>query len=134
MEWAVPNRIAVLEGIAAAAFAVAAAAAVLSGDSVAAAVAGIAAAILAVLAIRDRVARVRLAADGDGVTVVRGFAGRHRIPWGDVVAVRLEQHTRRGRSGRLLEIDTGEAVYLLSGRELGAEPADVVAALADVRP
>lgn len=134
MEWAVPNRIAVFEGVAAGAFAIAAVAAGLSSDSVAAVMAGAAAVMLAALAVRDRVARVRLSADVEGVTVVHGFAQRQRIPWGDIVAVGLEQRTRRGRSGRLLEIDTGEAVYLLSGREMGAEPADVVAALDDIRP
>lgn len=134
MEWAVPNRIAVLEGVAAVAFAIAAVGAVLSNDSVAAAVAGVAALMLAVLAVRDRAVRVRLSADDGGVTLVHGFARRQRIGWSDIVAVRLEQRSRRGRSGRLLEIDTGETVYLLSGREMGAEPADVVAALDEIRP
>jgi len=134
MEWAVPNRIAVLEGAAAVAFAIAAVAALLSDDPVAAAVAGVATLMLAVLAIRDRMVRVRLSADADGVTVLHGFAQRQRIPWSGIVALGLEQRSRRGRSRRLLEIDTGEAVYLLSGREMGAEPADVVAALNELRP
>lgn len=134
MEWAVPNRIAVLEAVAGGAFAVAAIAAAFSGDSVAAVVAGAAALMLGLLAIRDRVARVRLSADAEGVTVTHGIAQRQRIAWGDIAAIRLEQRTRRGRSGRLLEIDTGETVYLLSGREMGAEPADVVRALDEIRP
>lgn len=134
VEWAVPSRIALLEGVAAGAFALAGIAALISGDRVAAVVAGIAALILSVVAIRDRVARVRLSADAGGVTVLHGFAQRARIPWSDIVAIGLEKRTRRGRSGRLLEIDTGETVYLLSGREMGAEPTEVAALLDAIRP
>jgi len=130
VQWSVPDRIAVLEGSAAVLFG---GAAVLTGDLLAGVVAGGAALLLAGLAVRDRLARVRLAADHDGVTVVRGFAQRRRIPWSEIVAVRVEERSRYGRSARLLEIDTGERVHLLSGRELGADPADVVAALDELR-
>ncbi len=134
MEWGVPTRIAVFEAAAAGVFALAAGIGALSGDRPAGAVAGVSALMLAGLAVRDRVVRVRLRADHDGLTVVQGFAGRRRLAWGDIVAIGVDQRSRRGRSARLLEIDTGEVVHLLSTRELGADPADVVLALDDLRP
>jgi len=61
--------------------------------------------------------------------VIRGFAGRRQIPWAEVEAIRVDQRSRLGLSSRLLEVDTGETVHLFSGRELGADPADVAASL-----
>ncbi|WP_433388720.1 PH domain-containing protein [Micromonospora sp. KLBMP9576] len=51
------------------------------GDPVRVALAVLAAAALAGWAARDLVAPVRLAVDPEGITVIRGFAGRRRLPW-----------------------------------------------------
>lgn len=126
MKWSVPGRVAAVEAAAAALFA---GAALLAGDPVGRWVAALAALVVAVLALRDVLARTRLAADGDGLTVIRGFAGRQQIPWAEVAAIRVDRRTRLGLSSRLLEVDTGETLHLFSGRELGADPADVAAAL-----
>ena len=126
MEWCVPTRFAVLEGIGTAAFA---AAAILSYDPLATVMAAIAALTLLTLAVRDVVARVRLAVDGDGITVIHGYSGRRRITWPEIAAIRVDERSRLGLTSRLLEVDTGDTVHLLSGRELGADPADVARAL-----
>lgn len=131
MEWAVPSRVWILEALAALPFV---AVTVLIHDPLTRSVAGAAALLLLALALRDRVAQVRLSADHAGVTLVDGLSRRKRIPWSDIVSVRVDERSRRGRSARLLEIDTGVTVHLLSGRELGADPADVAAALDELRP
>ncbi|MDI6099204.1 PH domain-containing protein [Actinoplanes sp. NEAU-A12] len=84
-------------------------------------------------ALRDLLIPVRLAADADGVTVLAGFARRRRLPWSQIETVRVETGTRRGLRSELLEIDAGDAVYLLSANQLGAIPEDVALALADLR-
>jgi hypothetical protein len=96
-----------------------------AGDRGLALLAGIATAVLLVLAVRDVLAPVRLAVDEDGLTVIRGFAGRLHIPWAQVRSIRLDERQRRGRSTRLVEIDTGEQLYLLSSYDLGAPAEDV---------
>lgn len=131
VHWGVPNRVWVLELLAALPFVAVGA---FTKDPPTLAFAGAAALLLTVLAIRDRVAQVRLSASADGLTVVHGFAGRRTVPWSKINAVRVEQAARRGRSTPMLEIDAGDSVYLLSGRELGAEPGDVLAALDVIRP
>jgi PH (Pleckstrin Homology) domain-containing protein len=85
---------------------------------------GIAAVALVVLALRDIVVPVRLTADREGVTVVRGF-GRRRIAWSEIERVGLYESERFGLTTRKLEIDTGETLYLLTAGDLGA-PADEV--------
>lgn len=130
MTWSVPSRYPLLEAAGALAFVVAA---LVVDDPVARAGAVAAAVLLAVLAVRDRVARVRLLADEQGVTVLAGFAGRHRLGWQHVDDVRLDARSRLGRTLRLVEIDAGERLYLLSERDLGADPEAVVAALQRLR-
>jgi hypothetical protein len=80
----------------------------------------VAAAVLAAYTVRDLVAPVRLAADADGVTVVAGFAGRRRIPWSEIDRVRVDERRRLGTRSELLEVDTGEQLYLFSSYDLGA--------------
>jgi hypothetical protein len=99
--------------------------AVFSGDPELALLAGVAAAGFLVLAARDVLAPVRLAADEGGVTVIRGFAGHRHIPWAEVQSIRLGERQRLGRTTRLVEIDTGERLHLLSSYDLGAPPEDV---------
>jgi hypothetical protein len=95
---------------------------------------GLAAAVLVVYALRDVIAPVRLAADGEGITVVSGYAGHHRLAWSEVERVRLDQRRRLGTRSNLLEIDAGERLYLLSSYDLDAHPQDVAEALDRLRP
>ncbi|MEV5827346.1 PH domain-containing protein [Spirillospora sp. NPDC052242] len=130
-EWRVPVAQVAAKG--AAAVAVAALAAVSAGDRQFLLLAAAAAAGLAALALRDVLASVRLAADAAGVTVVTGYAGRRRIPWGEVAAVRVDERRRLLLHTRLLEIETADDLHLFSRFDLGAEVDDVAAALGELR-
>ncbi|TDB75191.1 PH domain-containing protein, partial [Actinomadura sp. KC216] len=77
------------------------------------------------LALRDLLAPVRLAADGDGVTLVTGYAGRRRVPWDAVTAIRVDERRRLLLQTRILEIETGDDLHLLSAFDLGADVHDV---------
>lgn len=88
---------------------------------------------LVVWAARDLLLPVRLAADAEGITVVAGFARRRRLPWSQIETVRVDSTVRRGLRSELLEIDAGDAIYLLSASQLGAMPEDVALELADLR-
>lgn len=130
VQWSVPIRYILLSVGGAGVFGIAAA---LADDGVSAVVAVAAAVTLLAIAGRDAIVHVRLAADADGLTVIRGYAGRRRIPWSEVAAIRVDRRSRLGLSSHLLEVDTGETVHLLTARELGADPADVAAALQQIR-
>jgi hypothetical protein len=104
------------------------------GDPVQWGLAVVAAAALAGWAVRDLVAPVRLAVDPEGVTVVRGFAGRHRLPWSAVERVAVDRRARLGLASEVLEIDAGESLHLFGRLDLGADPADVADALHEARP
>jgi hypothetical protein len=78
-------------------------------------------------------APVRLSADTEGVTVVRGYAGHRRIPWPEVERVGVGEHRSLGLRAELLEIDTGESLHLFSRYDLGAPCAEVAEALAGLR-
>jgi hypothetical protein len=93
-------------------------------------VAAAVAAGIVVWAARDVLHPVRLAADDAGVTVLTGFARRRHLPWSQIEAVRVE----RGRRSEVLEIDTGDAVYVLGEPQLNAVPQEVAVTLADLRP
>ena len=88
---------------------------------------------LAGWALRDVVAPVRLAADPDGVTVIVGFAGRRRLAWSDIERVRIDRRDRLGLRRELLEVDTGDYLYLFGRYDLGAEPEEVLASLQALR-
>jgi hypothetical protein len=92
-------------------------------------VAGAVAAGLMVWAARDVLHPVRLAADDAGITVLTGFARRRHLPWDRIEAVRVE----RARRSEVLEIDTGDAVYVLSEPQLSAMAEEVAARLAELR-
>jgi Bacterial PH domain len=79
----------------------------------------LAGAVLAVYTVRDLLVPVRLTADADGVTLVTGFARRRRLAWSEIDRVRLDERRRLGTRSDLLEIDTGEALYLFSSYDLG---------------
>ena len=90
--------------------------------------------LLGVYAARDLIAPVRLAADREGVTVVKGYAGKQRLPWSTVERVRVDQHSRLGLRTEMLEIDAGESVHLFSTYDLNAPCAEVEEALRLLRP
>ncbi|MPZ85894.1 MAG: PH domain-containing protein [Actinophytocola sp.] len=81
------------------------------------------------------VARPRLTADPDGVTV-RGLTGRRRWTWAEV-NVRLVRTRRLGRDVATIELDADNAVepaLIVLGRlDVGTDPEDVVAALLELR-
>jgi hypothetical protein len=88
---------------------------------------------LVLWAARDVVAPVRLAADPSGVTVVTGFARRRRLAWSQIERVRVDHRARLGVRTELLEIDTGEALYLLGRYDLDAPPGEAADALTALR-
>jgi PH (Pleckstrin Homology) domain-containing protein len=96
-------------------------------------VVGFAAALVAVLALRDVLAPVRLAADTEGVTILIGFAGRRRIGWPQIERVRVD--ARRGvvLRSQVLELDTGDNLHFFSINDLGVAPQEVAERLAVLR-
>jgi hypothetical protein len=92
------------------------------------------AAVLGVYTARDLIAPVRLAADGEGVTVVTGYVRRQRLAWSTVERVRVDQHSRLGLRTEMLEIDAGESVHLFSTYDLNAPCSDVEESLRQLRP
>ncbi|MGR6322718.1 PH domain-containing protein [Micromonospora soli] len=103
------------------------------GDRVQPVLAGLAAVGLAGWGLRDLVAPVRLAVDPEGITVIQGFAGRRRLPWPAVEAIRVERRTRRGLTAETLEIDAGESLHLFGRYDLNAPPEEVAEALRAAR-
>lgn len=98
--------------------------------------AGTGALLLLGLAGRDLLARPRLRAGSDGVTVAT-LTGRRQLPWAGL-RVQVRESRRLGLRGRTLELDSaagsdddGELVVL--GRsDLGADPVEVAAALREL--
>lgn len=125
-QWRVPRALPVVKALGALALG-ALGLLLAAGDPVRPALAGLAAAALLAWALRDLVAPVRLAVDPEGLTVIRGYAGRRRLPWATVEAIRLDRRSRRGVSAETLEIDAGESLHLFGRRDLDA-PLDEVAA------
>jgi hypothetical protein len=133
MQWRIRPVLPVTKGMGAIAVVVLAVAFV-GRDRVRWGIAVVVAGALILWALRDLIAPVRLAADGDGVTVVTGFARRRRLSWPQLERVRVDRRAHRGLRSELLELDAGDAIYLFSAHELGALPEDVAVALADLRP
>ncbi|MCW2502303.1 MAG: hypothetical protein JWO79_587 [Actinomycetia bacterium] len=107
--------------------------ALLARDLVTLTVGILAAAAAAGFAIRDVLVPVRLTADTEGVTLLRGVAGRRTIRWRDVERVRVDTRDRLGLRQSALEIDEGHALHLLTAADLGADPHDVAAAITQLR-
>jgi hypothetical protein len=93
-----------------------------------------AALVCAGYAVRDLVAPRRLAADAAGVTVVTGFAGRRRLGWDQIEAVRVDERRRLGLRSATLEIDAGDDLYLFSAYDLGIPCDEAAGTLAGVAP
>lgn len=94
-------------------------------------------AVLVALAGRDVVQRPVLEAAPDGLLLWSGFR-RTLVTWTDVVGVRLGQERHWSSRGPLLELDLRgpvgqERLVVLPARRLGADPAQVVALLSDLR-
>jgi hypothetical protein len=89
---------------------------------------------LAAWALRDLIARVRLAADPGGLTVVVGYAGRRRLAWSQIEQVRVDCRNHLGVRAELLEVDAGDNLYLFSMHDLGAPPDEVLRELLTFRP
>lgn len=88
---------------------------------------------LFVYGLRDVLAPVRLAVDGQGVTVVAGFAGHRRLDWSEVERVRLDERSRYGGRQSLLEIDAGESLHFFSRYDLGMAPSEALDIVREVR-
>jgi hypothetical protein len=100
--------------------------------------AGAAAAGAGLAALFGTLARPRLRADPDGLTVGGLFRSRHH-PWPFVAEVRVLRVRRLGRESSLLEVDTvaadGSERLLVFGRlDLAADPEDVAPQLRALRP
>jgi hypothetical protein len=103
----------------------------LSDDTPGRVLLGLAAIMLACLALFGTLARPRLAADAQGITV-RGWGARRHWPWGEV-NVRLAHHRRFGREVAMVELDAEDDLVVLGWLDLGADPADVVDAIRALR-
>ncbi|WP_026414587.1 PH domain-containing protein [Actinomadura oligospora] len=95
--------------------------------------AGVAAVGATALAVRDVLAPVRLEADVEGLTAVRGYATRTRLAWPEVTAVRVDERRRLFSKTLLLEIETEDDLIMLSRFDLGADVRDVADTLTELR-
>jgi hypothetical protein len=126
------------ETVALAAIGLGLALAVLVVDAAGRVLVGAAALLVLLLAVRDVVARPRLAAGPDGVAV-RTWITRRHLPWPGL-RIRVRETRRWGLRGRTLELDTGagpddEGVLVVLGRrDLGADPEEVARALRALDP
>ncbi|HET9142313.1 PH domain-containing protein [Actinophytocola sp.] len=77
------------------------------------------------------VARPRLAADPQGVTV-RGLTGRRHWAWTEVT-VRLTHTRRLGREIATIELDADPDLVVLGRLDLGADPVEVIETLRALR-
>lgn len=95
---------------------------------------GIATIVLILLALHGTVARPRLRADEEGLTV-RGLFGRRSWPWPQV-RFRVDHNRRLGRTSSMLEITVlpEDRLIVLGRLDLGADPEDVVDELTALRP
>ncbi|NBE82190.1 PH domain-containing protein [Micromonospora rubida] len=127
-EWRVPALVPVVKLIGAAAL-VGLGLLFAEGDRVRLVLAAAGAVALAGWAARDLLVPVRLAVDPTGITVVRGLAGRHRLPWDAVEAITVDRRPRLGLSAEILEIDAGDSLHLYGRYDLDAPPGEVAEAL-----
>ncbi|WBB73824.1 PH domain-containing protein [Micromonospora sp. WMMD1128] len=132
-QWRVPRALPLVKALGALALA-ALGLLLADGDPVRPALAGAVAVGLLAWALRDIIAPVRLAVDPDGLTVIRGYAGRRRLPWAEVESIRLDRRSRRGVTAETLEIDAGESLHLFGRRDLDAPLDEVAADLTAARP
>jgi hypothetical protein len=89
---------------------------------------------MAAYAGRDLFARERLRADADEVIAVRGYSSRRVLAWSEIERLRVYATTRLGTRSEMLEVDTGDEIFLFSRFDLGVEPEEALAAIEAVRP
>ena len=112
--------------------------AVLVVDATGRVLVGAAALLVLGLAVRDVVARPRLAAGPDGVDVRTGTSRRH-LPWPGL-RLHVRETRRFGVRSRTLELDTAAGpdddgvLVVLGRRDLGADPEEVARALRALDP
>lgn len=82
---------------------------------------GVAAVGLLVFAAGSWWARPRLAVTGDAL-VYRGWFHTQALSATDIASIRITEFRRIGRKVRLLEIDTGERLIVLTRWDLGTDP------------
>ncbi|GAA3997206.1 hypothetical protein GCM10022247_16550 [Allokutzneria multivorans] len=90
--------------------------------------AGVAAALIGFAALFGTLARPRLTADTEGITV-RGLTGARSWSWAELTP-RLHSSRRFGRNSTVLEIDVqtrdgAETLLVFTRLDLGADPVDV---------
>lgn len=129
-QWRVSGALTALKVVGASAFVVAGL--IVVNTRPGAALGLVVASVLAGHALRDLVAPVRLRADRSGLTVVTGFSKRTSVPWSEVARVAVDERQRFGTRSRVLEIDTGDSLYLLGWSDLGAPVEEVAKELLEV--
>ncbi len=108
------------------------------GDPAGRLIAGLAAVGLGLAALYGSLARPRLRADADGLTVGGLRRSRH-YPWPLVQGVRVVRTRRFGRESSLLEVDTltaagADQLFVFGRLDLDADPEDVAPRLLALRP
>ncbi|RGC68793.1 hypothetical protein C5N14_12410 [Micromonospora sp. MW-13] len=131
-QWRVPTGVPVVKLVGAAAL-VGLGLVFVDGDRVRLVLAVATAVGLAGWAARDLLVPVRLAVDPAGITVVRGLAGRRRLPWDAVEAITVDRRPRLGLATEILEIDAGDSLHLFGRYDLDAPPAEVAETLRAAR-
>jgi hypothetical protein len=94
----------------------------------------VAAAGAAAYAGRDLLARERLRADADEIVAVRGYSSRRVLAWSEIERIRVYATSRLGTRSEMLEVDTGDEIFLFSRFDLGVDPDEALGALEAVRP
>ena len=104
-------------------------AAVVADDAPGRLLGGIAAVGLLVFAAGSWRARPRLALTGEGL-VYRGWFRTRALARADIDSIRITEFRRIGRKVRLLEIDSGDNLIVLTRWDLGTDPLIVLDSLA----
>lgn len=130
LSWAPDRRYTALAAAGAVAAVVALA---LAGDPPGRVLAAVALVVLLTYVVSDLVFSPRLVATTEGL-VVRSPLVRATVPWSEVEDVRADTRIRLGLRSTTLEIDAGQTLVVLSGRALGADPAEVADLVRALRP
>lgn len=105
--------------------------AVLSQDPAGRILVSLAVVVAVLLALHGTLARPRLAADSNGLSV-RRLSGHRQWTWAEV-NVRVVRHKRLGREMSTLELDAEDDLVVLGWLDLGTAPEDVADALRELR-
>jgi hypothetical protein len=128
LDWSTPPALVAIGWLATAGAALWAA---LSDDPAGRVLVALAALVAGVLALYGTLARPRLAADSNGVTL-RRLTSRRQWTWAEV-NVRVVRTRRLGRQVSTLEFDAEDDLVVLGWLDLGTPPEDVAEALRDLR-